>query len=327
MKIVRLLLLGLGFLLLLYLFAQLNPAAILGSLHHVGWSGFGLVLAGGLLLTASLSAGLYPLLLSRGSAGLVFAARQVRDSAGDILPFTQIGGIALGMRALVLGGIKPVQAITAGMVDVTTELLAQSLFILAGIGLAAPKIRTDPYLGPYYGWLITGTLLFAAGIFVFAFLQMASSRLVEVMFRPTSFGGNAALFREAIHSLYRQRSRVALSVALHFMAWCASGLWLWLVFQVLGRPISPGSAIAIQSLLEALRSATVFVPAAVGIQEAGYAALAPVFGLAPEAGLAASLLRRARDIVVGIPVLLIWQWVEARRAGRSPANTGNENPG
>jgi putative membrane protein len=312
----RPLVLGLAFLLLLCLFTRLDFAVLLGSFRHVGWSGFGLVLASGLALTGCLSTGLYPLLLGKGSAGLVFAARQVRDSAGDILPFTQIGGIALGMRVLTLGGVAPVHAVAAGIADVTTELLAQSLFILAGIGLAAPAIRADPHLGPYFGWLIAAALLFAAGIFVFALLQMAGSRLAERTFRPTSFGGNAALFREAIHILYRQRGRIALSVGLHFLAWCASGVWLWTVFYALGEPVPLLSAIAIQSLLEGLRSAMVFIPAAVGIQEAGYAALAPLFGLAPEAGLAASLLRRARDIVVGIPVLLIWQMVEARRAKR-----------
>ena len=62
--------------------------------------------------------------------------------------------------------------------------------------------------------------------------------------------------------------------------------------------------------------ALVFIPAAIGIQEAGYAALVPLFGLAPETGLAISILRRARDIAVGVPVLLIWQLVEARRARR-----------
>jgi uncharacterized membrane protein YbhN (UPF0104 family) len=74
------------------------------------------------------------------------------------------------------------------------------------------------------------------------------------------------------------------------------------------------SAVAIESLLAALRSAMVFVPSAIGVQEAGYAALAPVFGLGPEIGLAVSLLRRARDVAVGVPVLLIWQAIEGRRA-------------
>jgi hypothetical protein len=41
-----------------------------------------------------------------------------------------------------------------------------------------------------------------------------------------------------------------------------------------------------------------------------------VFGLTPEIGLAVSLLRRARDIVVAVPVLLIWQLIEGRRAAQ-----------
>jgi uncharacterized membrane protein YbhN (UPF0104 family) len=74
------------------------------------------------------------------------------------------------------------------------------------------------------------------------------------------------------------------------------------------------SCIAIESLLAALRAVTVFIPASIGVQEAGYAALAPVFGMGPEIGLAVSLLKRARDVFLGIPVLLIWQLVEGRRA-------------
>lgn len=312
-KAVKLLVLATGFLLLLYLLARLNPSAVLGALAHLGWLDFAIVLASGLGLTACLSAGLYPLLSEEVSAGWVFAARQVRDSAGDVLPFTQIGGIALGMRVLVLGGVAPARAVAAGIVDVTTELMAQSLFILLGIGLAAPAIRADPHWAPYLGWLVAGAILFAGGILVFAFLQLAGSRFAQMVLGRISIGANAASFRDAIHALYRQRSHVALSVLLHLAGWCASGLWLWVVFWALGKPVTPASAIAIQSMLEALRSATVFVPAAIGIQEAGYAALVPLFGLSPAMGLAASLVRRARDIAVGIPVLLLWQLSEARR--------------
>jgi uncharacterized membrane protein YbhN (UPF0104 family) len=146
---------------------------------------------------------------------------------------------------------------------------------------------------------------------------LAGSRIAERFLQVPKLGRGTTAFREALHHLYRQRARIALSAGLHFFGWCASGLWLWVVFQVLGKPIAPTSAIAIQSLLEALRSATVFIPAAVGIQEAGYAALGALFGFAPETGVAISLLRRARDIAVGVPVLLAWQAVEARRIGGS----------
>jgi putative membrane protein len=312
-RLVRLLLLGLGFALLLVLLSRLDPAAVMTSLGRVGWPGLAIVVTAGLVLTACLASGLYPLLGDKASVILVLAVRQLRDSAGDILPFTQIGGIALGMRVMALGGITPVRAVAAGMVDVTTELMAQSLFILAGIGLAAPALQKDSHLGPYLGWLTAGAILFAGGIIVFAFLQLAGSRLAGKLLGTQSLGGHAASFRDAIHVLYRQRTRVLLSVVLHLLGWCASGCWLWLVFQVLGTPLSLPSAMAVQSLLEALRSAAVFVPAAIGVQEAGYAALVPLFGLSPETGVAVSLMRRARDIAVGVPVLMVWQLVEARR--------------
>ena len=127
-------------------------------------------------------------------------------------------------------------------------------------------------------------------------------------------------FSDTIHAIYRARGRVALSILLQFAGWIVSGVWLWVMLRGDG-PVAPGlwTAIAIQALVEGLRSALVFIPASIGVQEAGYAAVAPVFGLTPEIGLAVSLLRRARDIVVAVPVLLVWQ--VDRRPARGPRLT------
>jgi len=48
------------------------------------------------------------------------------------------------------------------------------------------------------------------------------------------------------------------------------------------------------------------------VQEVGYLLLAPVAGVAPEVLLALSLLKRARDVGLGVPTLLVWQAFEAR---------------
>ena len=82
-------------------------------------------------------------------------------------------------------------------------------------------------------------------------------------------------------------------------------------------PISPSgwwagnisllNAIALEALLCTLRSIAAPVPAAIGVQEWGYAMLAPLFGLPAEMGVAVSLLKRAREIVLGVPALLYWQ--------------------
>lgn len=325
MNIAKFLLAALGGGLVVWLLLRLGPEPVLEALSHVGWSGLAMVVASGLVLTFCLSTGLYPFILGQISLSGIWAARQVRDSAGDILPITQVGGMAAGMRALVLAGLGPARAIAVVLADVTTELLAQSLFILLGLALAAPAMQADPRWAPYLGWLVGGTVLFALVILGFAIAQLAGSHLAERSLKPALFGASAAAFREAVHAVYRRRGAVALSVLLHLLGWCASGMWLWLVFRLLGHPVSPASALAIQALLEGLRSATVFIPAAIGVQEVGYASLAPLFGLGPEVGLAVSLLRRARDLAIGVPTLLLWQWVEARRLRRSASRGAGQS--
>jgi len=48
------------------------------------------------------------------------------------------------------------------------------------------------------------------------------------------------------------------------------------------------------------------------VQEVAYALAAPLFGLPPESALALSLAKRARDVAIGLPTLLCWQFAEAR---------------
>ncbi len=64
-------------------------------------------------------------------------------------------------------------------------------------------------------------------------------------------------------------------------------------------------------------SAGFLVPGALGVQEAGYVALGHLFGISADISISISLLRRGRDIVIGVPVLLLWQLYEFRQLRRS----------
>jgi hypothetical protein len=56
------------------------------------------------------------------------------------------------------------------------------------------------------------------------------------------------------------------------------------------------------------------------VQEGGYLLLAPLVGLAPDVGLALSLAKRAREILLGLPGLLYLHFSE--RAGAAAARAG-----
>ena len=70
----------------------------------------------------------------------------------------------------------------------------------------------------------------------------------------------------------------------------------------------------IDSLGTALRTLGFLVPGALGIQEAGYVIICALFGITPAGAIAFSLARRARDLLIGLAGLGLWQALEVRKA-------------
>jgi len=308
-----------------WLLLHIGIAPVFSAIGSVGIGGFALICLYGCTVVAMMGSGWFALIPHGHGRELLtcIIGRQTRDSAGDILPFSQFGGILIGARYAILRGISAPLAFASMVADVTTELMAQIAFIVIGVALGIAQLRASASLGPYVNALLLGTFLLVPGIAAFVFLQQRGSAFAERLaarFLPAAMKHTAA-FGQAMTAMYASPARLAASSTIHLVAWIGSGIGIWISVRLIGGHISIFSALAIEALLAALRSATVFVPSAIGVQEAGYAALMPLFGLGPEVGLAVSLLKRARDVVVGVPVLLAWQAMESRRALARPAQT------
>ena len=63
-----------------------------------------------------------------------------------------------------------------------------------------------------------------------------------------------------------------------------------------------------------------FIPGSLGVQEGAYMVLGHIFGVDAPIALGFSLLRRGRELVVGIPVLLIWQLLEMQNFHHQHSN-------
>jgi len=133
---------------------------------------------------------------------------------------------------------------------------------------------------------------------------------------PAAVSAGAAI-TAALGAIYRSPKRIGMSSALHAGGWIASAIGTWIAFRLIGVEVGIIPVLAIESLIGAVRNAAVLVPNGLGVQEGAYLVLAPLFGIGPELALAISLLKRARDIAIGVPVLIIWQTMEGRRALRS----------
>ena len=318
MKLRFALLATVGVALAVYLVRYVGWHAVLSAAAAIGWTGFALFCLGALAVFVLLGAAwqvLMPAALAPRLRVLI-GARLVRDAAAEVLPFSQLGGIALGVRAAILQGMPTPLAAASMIVDVTTEMLAQIAYALLGIAILLARAPASSQVASLTSACVTGLLLAAVAVAVFIALQRRSRRITAVLARRLvrRAGHTFAGVGGRLETIYRSPARVVLSSTLHLAAWVGNGTIVWLGFRMIGARIDLPAALAIESLVYAIRSAGAFVPNALGVQEGAYLVLGPLFGVPPELALAISVLKRARDITIGVPVLLSWQAAEGRRA-------------
>ena len=329
-KTASLLLALLGLALLTGFTVWLGAGAVTRAVLSVGFGGFALLVLWQVLTDGALAlawrAACPRALLDTGLERLLLA-RMVRDAGMTCLPFSQVGGILIGIRATVAGVGRstmawPVAA-AANIVDLTTEVLGQIGFVLLGLLFLVDRKPDSDLAGP----VALGMLLAVAAVAGFIWAQRGAGGLLR---RGLGFLGNrlshsatgamldqVGSLQDRLAAFYARPGRIAAACLAQLFAWILGAGWTWLAYRMLGAPIGLGGALAIEGVASGLLSVSFLVPAALGVQEAAYVALGSVFGLDPHLSFGLSLLRRGRDLTIGAPTLLFWQWTEARHGLRS----------
>ncbi len=327
MKTVSILLAVLGLVLITGFTAWLGAGAVLHAMLSAGWPGFAALVAAQLATDLVLACA-WRIACPGLRLGLLYRARLVREAAATCLPFSQVGGILIGVRATCAAATARGRAIfwpeaaAANVVDITTEVLGQILFVLLGLLFLLDRHPDSSLAGP----VTLGMALMGGAVAAFIWVQR---RAAGVFRRVTGLLGHhvagqwSGAMRSGIDTLqgrlnrlYERPGRIAAASLVHLLAWLAGAAWVWLAYRLLGAPIRIGEAVAIEGVASGILSVSFLVPAALGVQEAAYVALGGLFGLDPHLSFGLSLLRRGRDLAIGIPVLLVWQATEIRRLHR-----------
>ena len=166
-----------GLALFVWLLFHIGIKSIWAAIASVGVGGFMLLCAAGFGVVALLGCGWLALIPGARPRDLItfVIGRQTRDSASDILPLSQLGGIVIGVRAVILRGISPPLAFASAITDVTTELMAQIVFILIGIALCIAQLRASTAPAPYVNGLIPGPLLLVPALAALVLLPPRAS--------------------------------------------------------------------------------------------------------------------------------------------------------
>jgi putative membrane protein len=251
---------------------------------------------------------------SLGGAGLsalhILRIRWIREGVNTMLPVAGIGGQVVGARLLVLRGLAPTLALAGTILDLTLEVASQALVTLAGIGVLLLLVRDHSFLS----WLAGGLGLSALCVAGFIAAQrLGLLRLIEraVERLAASWPATARWSMAGLHDtlMARQADSAALARATlaHTLSWALGSLEAWIALRALGHPVGLPAAFVIESLAMAARSAGFAVPGAVGIQEGGFVLVCGLFGVPAQAALALSVLKRLREVLVGIPAVVVWQ--------------------
>lgn len=249
--------------------------------------------------------------------------RLLRDAGGDLLPFTPLGGYVLGVRAVVLTGLSGVEAAVSSLLDLLVEQAAKTAYVIAAVLLLLWLAPRSPFAVSALPLLGLSIGLMAA---VLVRWNWVRERLLKMAARfdllwPGVGERDRRTAQAALTAALARRGWIGLGFCLHLLGWCLGAAEVWVALYLLGAPVNYGEAVAIDGVFAAVRGLAFAVPAAIGVQEGAYVALCGVFGVDGPTALAFSLVRRARDLIIGGPAVLIWQFLERKRRSSRPAFT------
>jgi putative membrane protein len=293
-----------------------------GALHTAGWTGVALM-----ALTHAL-----PVVLCGVAWGLLqdevptwkfSVARWIKDGVGELAGILPLSAEMAGIRLMTRYGFRLADASAIVMVDLTAEAIAQFVFSILGVALwlhLYPQADVTRWALIALGISIPGLAIFIAlqRSVVMRFLETLPAKIMPHAWdAPDADAGVHA----AVNALYADHGRVARSVFWHILAWAAGAIEAWVALRLLGHPLGLAEILALESIIYAIRSVAFVVPGAIGLQEGGYMLVGAVLGLPTEIALAVSLLKRGRELLMGLPALFAWHYIEhATAKEKAPAD-------
>jgi putative membrane protein len=274
-----------------------SPArAVTLALHTLGWRA---------LLSGQPRLRFWPLL----------RFRWIGEAINALLPAMQVGGDLARARLVVIGaGVSPGAAGAALVLDLTAGAASQAVIVLLGVALLLAQGGTHTLpVGPAVlgiaAVLAAVVGLLAAVRFGRRPLRAMVNRLAA---RTATIGeaGSQPELESNLRSQLARRGSLARSFAWHLLGWLSQVAETWLILQLLGVPVAAGTALVIESLTGAARAAAFFLPGGLGVQEGTLGYLALAGGVPAEAAVTLVIVKRLREVVVGLPALMVWAFHE-----------------
>lgn len=270
--------------------------------------------------------------LSPAPASACVVLRFVREGINVLLPVASVGGDVLGARLLTFWLVPGALAAATVLADMLFQVGTLALF--AGLGAALVGRVEGAAAAELAQW--TGRTLIVAALLLSGFFALLRTGLMRVLEEKIAALGRRfvreaearpeprAQVQGALDAVWGpgRRGHLAQSFGLHALAWMFGVAEVAIVLACIGgRPVDLVEVVVIEALGQAIKAAAFLIPSGLGVQEGGFVLVCGLFGIDGGTALALSLAKRVPDVMLGLPALLVWQNLEARRTGIGPAAT------
>ncbi|MGR4863615.1 flippase-like domain-containing protein [Caulobacter sp. LARHSG274] len=257
----------------------------------------------------------WQVLLPRGTRpplGFLFRLRLIKEAINGLLPVAQVGGDVVRARLAVRPGLTLAQTTASCILDVLAGTLGLVVFVLAGLVLALLALH-DPRFARLSLVLIAAIALTGLAIVLWRRLGLLD-RLSALAGRWRAWRDRFSHLGEALGDLSRQRGDLVASWLWHLAAWICGALETYVAVWAIGLHPTLTQALILESLTQAVKGLGFAIPGSLGIQEGGYILLGGALGVTPDQALALSLLRRVRELMLGVLGLVLWRTTRPHRA-------------
>jgi len=245
----------------------------------------------------------------------LFWLRLGGEALNQLTPTASLGGEPFKATRLQADGV-PLEVASASVVIMKGILvLSLALYIFTGLALAPVYL---PEAAKHMLFLCLAALGLGAVGIIFVFVQRRdpfghSFRFLSRRGWLPHFLRDQEGFLEgldtAMSHFYRQYPyRALLAFSLFFLSWLLHSVEVFVIFWLLGHPISWGMAVCLDALAMLFTALGFFIPAAIGVQEGGNILLAMGFNLGFDLGAAFSIVRRIREAFwLCLGLVVVWR--------------------
>lgn len=251
----------------------------------------------------------------------IYWIRWMGESVSNLVPAAQVGGDILRARLAALYGVSIPVATAAVLVDITVSVLVQTFFTVLGLILLIYSTgRTNLMLPTLAG----ASLAIGAVAGFYALQWLGMFRLFGAIVtrwatdpKWRSLAGKGGEIDQTLRKIYRRKGAIATCSTVTMLSFVVGSAEVWMGLHAVGVPATFDRALILESVGQGVQTVLCLVPGALGVREGGYIVVGGLLGIPGDAAFALALIRRVRELAIGLPGLLVWQFVEGGHFWRS----------